>query len=271
MNDTETEARRLLAAATKDMPPGIDLLGGFVAARRRDRARQTRVRAALSAGVAVAAASVTAVALTIGSAPSAIAIVTSALTRTMTQSYHATWQESVNTQNAGVSRWPACTSEADPVHHLEATFCSNRPVELVVGSYTYDWSAEAYHGKHWARYPNASLRPLPAVGDFVFATPQRMLSQIEQELKVTVIGPASGPGWTGTRYAFASSDRYGTISGTLDVDWQGRARALHATIRTGGAGPGSVMMWVVKFSDFGARVTVTPPPPDQTFVPPIGR
>ena len=69
MNDAETEARRLLAAATEDMPPGIDLLDGFAAARRRDRSRRTRRRAALSAGIAAAAASVTAVTLTVGFRP----------------------------------------------------------------------------------------------------------------------------------------------------------------------------------------------------------
>ena len=69
MNDTETEVRRLLAAATTDMPPGIDLLDGFAAARQRDRARRTRRGAVLSAGIAVAAASVTAVTLTTGFRP----------------------------------------------------------------------------------------------------------------------------------------------------------------------------------------------------------
>ena len=73
MDDSETEARRLLAAATTDMPPGIDLLEGFAAARQRDRARRTRRIAVLSAGIAVAAALVTALTLTTtGSAPSAL-------------------------------------------------------------------------------------------------------------------------------------------------------------------------------------------------------
>ena len=90
MNETEAEGRRLLAAATEDMPPGIDLQAGFVAAWRRDQARRRRGRAVLSAVVAVAAASVTAVTLTMGSAPPARATLSSALTRTLTQSYHLT-------------------------------------------------------------------------------------------------------------------------------------------------------------------------------------
>jgi len=128
MNDTETKARRLFAAATEDMPPEIDLLDGFVAARRRDRSRRTRRGAVLSAGIAVAAASVTAVTLTMGSAPPALATLTSALTRTLTQSYHLSEQDSYYYIVNGQIRNPhhdACTTEADPVRHLLATYCSN--------------------------------------------------------------------------------------------------------------------------------------------------
>lgn len=64
MNETEAEARRLLGAATEDMPPGIDLLAGFGAARRREKVRRTRRRAAVSAGLLAAAGSATAVVLT---------------------------------------------------------------------------------------------------------------------------------------------------------------------------------------------------------------
>ena len=141
MNDTETRARRLFAAATEDMPPGIDLLDGFVAARRRDRSRRTRRGAVLSAGIAVAAASVTAVTLTMGSAPPALTV-TSALTRTLTQSYHLSEHDSYYYIVNGQIRNPhhdACTTESDPVRHLLATYCSNLDGSNVreVGGYTY--------------------------------------------------------------------------------------------------------------------------------------
>ena len=58
-----------------------------------------------------------------------------------------------------------------------------------------------------------------------------MLSQIKNAGKVTVIGPVSGPGWIGTRYAFASTLAEDALSGTVDVDRQGRARALVLTMR----------------------------------------
>jgi hypothetical protein len=217
MNDMETEARRLLAAATEDMPPRISLLDGFAVARRRDRARRTRRGAVLSAGIAVAAASVTAVMLTIGSAPPALATVTSALTRTLTQSYHLGEQDSSYYIWNGRIRYPAhytCASEADPVRHLAASSCSNGLRTREVGGYTYLYITDPvdHPGRHWERIPTASLGDLPSIGSFSAATPQQMLAEIKKADKVTVAGPASGPGWTGTRYAFSASPGRGSNS-----------------------------------------------------------
>jgi hypothetical protein len=265
MNDAETEARRLLAAATEDMPPGIDLLGGFVAARRRDRARRTRGRVVLSAGAAAAAALGTAVALTIGSAPPALAAVTSALTRTLTQSYHLTEQDSGYSRNARFTQRinDTCTTEADPVRHLTAFSCSDGTVVRRVGSYLFTYFTHPVgRGKHWVQMPLACLINVPTkINPFTTATPQQMLSEIKKAGTVTVVGPASGPGWTGTRYAFSGRPMSGVrTSGTVDVDQQGRTRSLIATARA----TGYALTQALMFSDFGARVTVTPPPPDQT-------
>lgn len=271
MNDTEAEARRLLAAATEDMPPGIDLLDGFVAARRRDRARRTRRGAVLSAGIAVAAASVAALTLTIGSVPPALATVTGALSRTLTGSYHLTEQQSsYYIRSGGVTDrvHSTCTSEADPMRHLEASSCSNGPIDREVGGYTYVYSRFPAGGRHWDRIPTASIGHLPVTNGFTAATPQQMLAQIKKVDKVTVVGPASGPGWAGTRYAFSGSPGPRArlrLSGTVTVDQQGRARALVLTIRSTSAINVFVMTQVLTFSDFGAPVTVTPPPADQTF------
>jgi hypothetical protein len=67
-------------------------------------------------------------------------------------------------------------------------------------------------------------------------------------------------------------------SGTVDVDQQGRARALTLTARSNGfpipaAGPKGkagyfpafVTVQSLTFSDFGAQVIVTAPPADQTI------
>jgi hypothetical protein len=280
MSDTETEARHLFAAATQDMPPEIDLPGGFAAARRRDRSRRTRRGAVLSAGIVAAAAAVTAVTLIMGSAPPALAVVTSALTRTLAQSYHLSEQDSSYYIVNGQIRSPhhhACTTEADPVRHLLATSCPSGIISREVGGYIYIYTPRSAvsPGRHWLRIPAASILPLPAIGGFITATPQQMLAEIKKAATVTVAGPASGPGWTGTRYAFSATLNPGTIvklSGTVTVDRQGRARALVLTMRFTGAPrifPGALAALVttraLTFSDFGAPLTVTPPPPDQTF------
>lgn len=273
MNDTETKARRLFAAATEDMPPGIDLLAGFVAARRRDRSRRTWRGAVLSAGIAVAAALVAAVTLTIGSAPPALATINSALTRTLTQSYHLSEHDSsYYLVNGRISyhAHDACTTEADPVRHLKATSCSDGPVTREVGGYTYLYIPHpaGHPGRHWHQIPTTSLGQLPSINGFIAATPQQMLAEINKASKVTVAGPAWGPGWTGTRYAFSASPGRGAgikLSGTVTVDRQGRARELVLTTQLTSAVNVLVMTQVLTFSDFGAPVTVTAPPADQTY------
>ena len=93
-----------------------------------------------------------------------------------------------------------------------------------------------------------------------------MLAEIKKAGTVTVAGPASGPGWTGTRYAFSESPGADIkLSGTVTVDQQGRARALVLTIRQGTAANMLVMTQALTFSDFGAPVKVTAPPADQTY------
>jgi hypothetical protein len=93
-----------------------------------------------------------------------------------------------------------------------------------------------------------------------------MLAEIKKAYKVTVAGAAAGPGWTGTRYAFSTSPGAAVqLSGTVTVDRQGRARALVLTTRLPSAVNVFVTTQVLTFSDFGAQVTVTPPPADQTF------
>lgn len=269
MNETETEVRRLLAAATADMPPGIDLLDGFAGARRRDRARRARGRAVLSAGVATAGAAVTAVMLTIGSAPPALATVTTALTRTLAQNYHLTETDSffIIARDGHISDSAAqtCAIAANPVHHLEAYTCSKGTISMrEVGGYIY---LNLLPGTKWDRVPAAEFdRPWPPNlnGYATGATPQQMLSAIKKADKVTVAGSASGPGWTGTRYTISGrvSSTY-TITGTLDVDQQGRTRVLDLTTRWG---PALGVVQDLTFSDFGAQVTVTPPPADQTNI-----
>jgi hypothetical protein len=285
MNDTEAEARHLLAVATEDIPPGIDLLDRFVAVRRRDRARRRRRRAVLSAGVAVTAATVAAVTLTIGSAmparsaaPARSALV-SALTRTLAQSYHYTASEVGIPKGRSTKDYhQTCTGETDPVRYLQAVSCSDGSRLREVGggnqfgyaySYVYTYapgtpSFTRHPGRPWVeiKIPHEQYG-----SPFDTATPWMMLGYIKEFAKITVVGPASGPGWTGTRYAFSGPKGPTAIwrkfHGTMDVDQQGLARRFVVTMRNSEGF--EVFTEIVTYSDFGARVTVTPPPPDRTW------
>jgi hypothetical protein len=224
----------------------------------------------------VAAASVTAVTLTTGSAPPALAAVTSALTRTLTQSYHLSEHDSyywiTNGQIRNFHHY-TCTTKADPVRHLLASSCSDPNIDAgvrEVGGYTYYYTpvTTGTHGKHWQRFLTASLPPplCCAENGFTTGTPQQLLAAVKEAAKVTVAGPAAGPGWTGTRYAYSGTLRDGTkLSGTVTVDRKGRTRALVLTERDPGAVNVLVQTQALTFSRFGAPVTVTPPPADQTY------
>jgi len=291
MNDTEAEARRLLAVATEDKPPGIDLLDGFVAARRRDRARRTRRRAILSAAVAMTAATAAAVTLTTGSAaparsaapghsaePARSALI-SALTRTLAQSYHYTATEVGISKGRNTKHYrKTCTGETDPVRYLSMNSCSNGWRSREVGEVHQNGSAYSYQYTYAPGTPIFTSHPgrpwlqvkvprEPINSPFDTATPWLMLTYIDRFAEITVVGPASGPGWTGTQYAFSGPKGPAAIwrkfHGTMDVDQQGRARRFVVTMRD--AGGFEVFTLIVTYSDFGARVTVTPPPANQTW------
>jgi hypothetical protein len=268
------------------MPPGIDLLAGLGEALRRENVRRTRRRAAVSAGLVAAEGSATAVVLTVGSSSPAVAsarTVTTALTRTLAQSYHVSEQTSFTYKTGG---WhDHCTGQIDPVRKLDASTCSSQPPGyLEVGGYSYLYltTIAGHPGKHWIRWRQA-FHPDPSLDTgaaaFINLTPQKLLSELKRLTRVSVVGPVSGSGWTGTRYAFAyGSSTQVRFSGTVDVDQQGRARALTLTARSNGfhipaatpqgkAGyfPAFVLTQSLTFSGFGAPVIVTAPPADQTI------
>ena len=267
-------------AALRPQPGPLDVSGArdrlasaITGLPDRHRASRRTWLAAAGGLAAAAAATLTVVALTVDSAPPALASVTTALTRTLTQSYHLTNQSTLyyiqNGRTTALNHY-TCTAVADPARHLEAWSCSSGPVSRKVGGYLYLYVGHSadHPGRYWQRMPVTSAPDMSAlaVNAISFAAPQQMLSEIKKADKVTVAGPASGPGWTGTRYAFSGSPApQNTISGTVDVDQQGRARALALTIRSTSKVNVFVQTQVMTFSDFGARVTVPPPPADQTF------
>jgi hypothetical protein len=297
MNETESEARRLLTAGTSDMPEGIDLLDGFT--RTRSRTRRRRGRAVLSAAAAVTAAgatvgTVTAIALTASPAPTALAAITSALNRTLTgQSYSVSSTYGVYYLTGGKIQHSAitpeiysCTGEQNPARGLAKFSCPDAgdPATLEVGGYTYIYQARLSAPYHYKRWVRSTLAPVmqfqPSLGPSLVNpwndTPQ-IMSVLKKGAKVTVAGPVSGPGWTGTRYTFTWKGKPlqvgdmtlppQTESGTVEVDQQGQTRVLDYDDWST-AGDGTVVESTADetFSDFGERVTVTPPPTSQTYI-----
>jgi hypothetical protein len=297
MNDTEQAARRLFAAAVEDIPPAIDLLRGV---RARSRARTVRVRALVSAGTAAVAAAATAITLLAAQAPSALAQVTQAAARTAGQSYRISSSSTlVSAPGAGAAGQPLLTAsgEFDPVRGVGEVTSADGIGVRYLGGWMYlpliSAFRAAYDGTHTVAVPAGKswlrLRVPPPPGSgpadaTVFLLtglgstevnleqfdPQDLLALLESATGVREVGPASGPGWTGTAYAFSASLQLGgtlhlflSTSGTVDVDQQGRVRQLDATETTGK----TVEKVQMTFGDFGVRVSVSAPPASQTFTP----
>jgi hypothetical protein len=290
MNDTE-EMRRLFAVATEDMPPGIDLLEGVKARTRRTRRARTRL--ALSAGAAAIAAGTTAITLAAVQAPSALAQVTQAAARTAEQSYRVS---SVSTAVASVgpgAQRLTIHGEFDRADKLGEETASDGSQIRYVGRYMYIPVVKAMRdaymkangtpipaGKTWLRLPAPGDIDVPAIELIVIGgstnglgqvDPRNLLALLRNSSQVSEQGPASGPGWTGTAYTFTArlttrGPLHITLSstGTADVDRQGRVRQLDAT-QTLGRTKRTVR---VTFGDFGLAVSVSPPPPSETYTPP---
>jgi hypothetical protein len=82
------------------------------------------------------------------------------------------------------------------------------------------------------------------------------------------VGPASGPGWTGSEYAFTVSTTLPgplhsgvSVSGTVGVDQQGRVRQFDAVESIAGI----EVKVAITFGEFGLPVSVSAPPASQTF------
>jgi len=293
MNDTEEAVRRLLAAATEDRPPGIDLLRGV---RARNHRRRARTRVALSAGAAGIVAAAAGITLSAVQAPSALAQVTQAAARTAEQSYRVT---SVSTVVASVGPGPrsplTIRGEFDRAHRLGEESANDGSEVRYVGRYMYVPVTEAMRkayeaasrravpaGKTWLRLPAPEQINVPTIELIVIGgstnglgqvDPQNLLALLQNSSQVSEQGPVSGPGWTGTAYKFTASvttrgPLHLTLSstGTVDVDKQGRVRQLDAT-QTFGQNKRKVQ---VTFGDFGLAVSVSPPPASETYTPPAG-
>jgi hypothetical protein len=295
-NMTDHDVRGMLLAGSDDVPPEIDLLRGVREGRtraRRQGRRRTRalVSTAVVAGGAAAAAAL--LATSVSDTPSAFAAVTSAVAKTSAESYHFSLSGKTEYMGPRVHavQLASITGAFDPgrkrgaeslTTHLRAGRAAPSPVRAqmrFIGKYLYTWvspgSGMGSMGKPWDK------APIPPPGVDTFAgddlrgfsaerpvSPAELLGALQSSATVRDEGPASGPGWTGTKYAFtARPARQPVISGTVYVDQQGRVRRLVTTtsryLSTSPSQPVLTTVIDLTFGDFGAPVPVTAPPASE--------
>jgi hypothetical protein len=260
------------------------------AARRRHR---RRVRVLVPAGVVAAAGGVAAAATLLGtsvtSPPSALAAVTSAMVKTSAQSYRFILNGSLKLPRDGITQHWVVTGAIDP-RPLRGTelLTGGPPIGThatvtaqfrFIGKDLYTWvsphSVLGSIGKPWDEAPipapGTGVRPGSELRGNTFerpVSPAELLGVIRSATAVRYVGPASGPGWTGSKYTFTAhpGSPGDTVSGFVYVDQQGRVRGL-ATITTWRlarlSGPPPTETADLTFADFGGPVRVTAPPASQ--------
>jgi hypothetical protein len=251
---SQHEIRALLARATDDRPPGLDLVAGLPAARPERRAVRAVVPLVAMGVAAAAIVSVLLLALPLGE-PSAQAQMAAAVENTDRQSYRL--------HGIGADG-KAFEGAFDPVRRVGViTMAGDDRETRFVGDLMYVREPGA---QTWTAYPRTGLDTAPVAVALIKLAPldpQALLRRLRSATNVREAGSASGTGWTGKRFTFVVVDtaaakrpdvRSGTITGAVDVDDQDRVRRLEFGFDT--SGPREV----VEFGDFGTAVTVTAPP-----------
>ena len=290
MNDASQDMRATLLAGSDDVPPGIDLLRGVreqAAARHRHRRRMRILVPASAVAVAgVVAAAATLLGTSVTNPPPALAAVTSAMAKTSAQSYRFTMTGSLTHPSTGLTQHFALTGAIDPQHQRGTELVTGGPLlgtrDYVtehlrfIGKNVYTWvspvSVLGSVGKPWdeAPIPAPDTRASPGseLRGNTFEqpiSPAELLGVLRSAAAVRYVGPASGPGWTGSKYAFTAHPAGSpavTVAGTVDVDQQGWVRSLDTitTWRTRFLNPGPRETEDLTFRDFGGPVQVTAPP-----------
>jgi hypothetical protein len=291
MNDTGQDMRATLLAGSDDVPLDIDLLRGVreqSAARRRHR-RRVRVLVPAGAVAGGVAAAATLLGTSVTNPPSALAAVTSAMVKTSAQSYRFTMNGSLTLPSIRLIQHFALTGSIDPQHERGTELVTGGPLRgthnyvteqlRFIGKNLYTWVSPASGlgsvGKPWdeAPIPAPDTRASPGSelrGDTFEQpiSPAELLGVLRSAAAVRYVGSASGPGWTGSKYAFTAHPAGPpavTVAGTVDVDQQGRVRSLDTitTVRTRYRNPAQTETEDLTFEGFGGPVQVTSPPASQ--------
>jgi hypothetical protein len=275
---TEEEVRPLLHTASADVPPGVDLLA---AVRRSSRRPRVLVPAVASLGTVAAAAVAVVTAVSVGGAPSAQAQVAAAIDTTAGQSFKVHIVQNSGAVYDGLSdpgRQVGVSTETDGSEWRyigDTVYAKKKGANLPAGKV---WIAEH-------RPSSAELAEFPAEGLLLKVAPddpQGALSRLRAKAKISESGSASGSGWTGKHYTFslAASDDMsvnglkgggGAVTGTIDIDSQGRVRTLTFTLAASSPRDAGALHEVMTFSDFGVAVNVTAPPASQVTAEPAAQ
>lgn len=280
MNETGQDAHAVSPGKGSDMALGNGsprgARGHGTSARRRAGRSTTPVFVAVAAVVAAGGVTVTLLAASGGGAPSALAAVAGALAKTSAESYGFSLHSTVEFRKRLMSS-DTVSGTIDPGRELGMELLTatagQRPARAeirFIGRYEYTrvspTSGLRGIGKSWdkAPVPPAGTNEMPGSYGFVSdqpVSPGELSEVLQSAATVRDVGPASGTGWTGNKYAFTASlsGGHGSVSGTVYIDRQGHVRRLATTTAQGTVTTDRDLT----FDDYGGPVPVTAPPASQ--------
>jgi hypothetical protein len=254
------------------------------ASRRRPR-RRTCALAAAGVIAAGAAAGVIAALLGAAAAPSPMAALTGALTRTSAHSYSFSLDESEHFAKRTLNS-DMVSGAFDPQRRLGTELLTAQSGRATQRAQIRFIDADLYtsvspgsgFGEPWDETPAAAAAsaamPPGDLYSFVSDRPvsPAALTTVLRSPGATArdAGPVSGPGWSGTKYTFTTLIGGGreAVSGTAWVDQQGLVRRLlTVTTEKGLQATDKTLLTTdrdITFGDFGAPVRVAAPPASQT-------
>jgi hypothetical protein len=272
-----------VAGRTGDQPPGTGKPPGTpeqgTAAPPRYRRPRTQMLAAVAAAAAAAGGTAALLTSSAGHPPTTLTAVTTALANTAAGSYSFTLDSAVRFRGREMNS-DTVSGAYNPRDRagteLLATTRTPRGALVRIqirfsGGYVYTQQApRSGFGKPWNKSPvppAAAAMPGNDLYGFVSdqpVSPAELSAVLRSAATVREVGSVSGPGWTGTRYAFTARlpAAHESVSGTVDIDQQGQVRRL-ATITTQGRYGRVTIDRDLTFANFGTPVPVTAPPASQ--------
>lgn len=281
MNETGQDRRDTIAGRLGDVRPGTGAPRRAreqgTAARPRHRHLRKQILAAAVATAAAAGGMTALLTASTGHPPTALTTVTRALANTSADSYSFTLHSTVKFRGRQLHS-DVVSGAYDPRHELGTELLAtgtsrDAPARTQIrftGGYVYTQVAPgSSFGKPWNKSPVPSARAMPGNDLYGFITdqpvrPVELSAVLRSAGTLREVGRVSGPGWTGTRYAFTARfpGARESVSGTVDIDQQGRVRRL-VTITTQGTHGKITTDRDLTFGNFGAPVPVTAPPASQ--------